>query len=613
MECRRCYPDLACIPQDVLNKTDIFPSVLEPTCSPAKRTTRTHLPIQIHVARGRTIISAADASTHDEEGISKEIAVRKKEIDQADIVPYPRYARHHPRKTDPRDSSEGPFHSSNLAQFDSLFKSLTPGQEVDVNEVVEGRIRAVRASGSKLVFLDILQGSHKLQILLNARSLRCDETLFRKTRQLLRRGDIISIRGHPHRTMSGQLSLMATELPQILSPCLHHFPVDSHDARPTEEHDSRALDRHVELLTSQEAIQTLVLRSEIINRMRMFFRSEDFIEVETPILAASAGGASARPFETTATEFAERKLSLRIAPELWLKRLIIGGMERIFEIGPSFRNEGLDKTHNPEFTTCEFYSTYTSLPNLLELTTRLLRFLAGGHILRSPASPALFRFNDSLSEKTFHGIRVDPLPQIDFLTTLNSALGEYLPNLASETAQADLVALFEQKAIPLPAKPTLPRLLDKLSSVYLEPQCQNFTFIINHPECMSPLSKSFIHPTAPNDQPVAARAELFVQGRELVNCYEEENSPFEQRRKFKMQQHYARADEGGSVDDEAMSIDEDYLRALEWGLPPTGGWGCGIDRLVMLFAKKERIGDVLSFGNLRAVTRSAEKRKPGDA
>jgi lysyl-tRNA synthetase, class II len=206
------------------------------------------------------------------------------------------------------------------------------------------------------------------------------------------------------------------------------------------------------------------------------------------------------------------------------------------------------------------------------------------------------------------GLQNDPFPEIDFIPALNSALEQDLPNLASETARADLLHIFEQKSIPLPSKPTVPRLLDKLSSIYLEPLSQNFTFIINHPECMSPLSKSFIHPTAPNAQAVAARAELFVQGREIVNCYEEENSPFEQRRKFTMQQHYASGDAGNAMDDEAMSIDEDYLRALEWGLPPTGGWGCGIDRLVMLFAGKEKIGDVLSFGNLRAVTRGAEKR-----
>lgn len=221
-------------------------------------------------------------------------------------------------------------------------------------------------------------------------------------------------------------------------------------------------------------------------------------------------------------------------------------------------------------------------------------------------------YNSAIVSRYFPDREDDPFLEIDFIPALNSALEHDLPNLASETARRDLLQIFSQKSIALPSMTTIPRLLDRLSSVYLEPQCQDFTFIVNHPECMSPLSKSFIHPTAPNAQPVAARAELFVQGREIVNCYEEENSPFEQRRKFKMQQHYAKGDNGTEIDDEVMRVDEDYLRALEWGLPPTGGWGCGIDRLVMLFAGKERIGDVLSFGNLRAVTRGAERREKAE-
>jgi lysyl-tRNA synthetase, class II len=194
-----------------------------------------------------------------------------------------------------------------------------------------------------------------------------------------------------------------------------------------------------------------------------------------------------------------------------------------------------------------------------------------------------------------------------------------LPNLAEPTPEtlSAVLEIFKSKSIPIPENATLPRLLDKLSSSILESQCEKPTWIINTPECMSPLSKSFIHPIAPNNQPVAARAELFIAGREIVNCYEEENDPFEQRRKFKMQSVYGSTVAGQSsntmeIDPEAMKLDEDYLRALEWGLPPTGGWGCGVDRLVMLFTGKEKIGDVLSFGNLRAVARTAEKWKEGE-
>ena len=250
---------------------------------------------------------------------------------------------------------------------------------------------------------------------------------------------------------------------------------------------------------------------------------------------------------------------------------------------------GLDKTHNPEFTACEFYSTYTNLKQLMDITHQLITFIAS-HILPEDG-------ND------INGLFSNTIPTVDFIPALNDSLGFELPNLASDSARLKVLAIFEGKSIPLPLNPTLPRLLDKLSSLYLEPHCQNFTFIVNHPECLSPLSKTFIHPTAANNQPVGARAELFVQGRELVNCYEEENSPFEQRRKFQMQHIYAAEGREDGHSDETLPIDDDYIRALEWGLPPTGGWGCGVDRLVMFFGGVDKIGDVLSFGNLRAVTR----------
>jgi len=202
-----------------------------------------------------------------------------------------------------------------------------------------------------------------------------------------------------------------------------------------------------------------------------------------------------------------------------------------------------------------------------------------------------------------------PYRQIDFLPALNKALGLKLPDLRAESATAQVVSILKEKNIALPAHRSLPRLMDKLSAAYLETQCQGLTWIINHPECLSPLSKSFFHPSADIAQPVAARAELFVHGHEIVNCYEEENSPFEQRCKFMMQQSYANVRGGNKVDEEAMKIDEDYLKALEWGLPPTGGWGCGIDRLVMLLTGKPRINEVLTFGNLRAVTRISKSRQ----
>jgi lysyl-tRNA synthetase, class II len=189
-----------------------------------------------------------------------------------------------------------------------------------------------------------------------------------------------------------------------------------------------------------------------------------------------------------------------------------------------------------------------------------------------------------------------PFRRIDFITGIEDAIGQPLPELTSPDAVTKLTRLFEDRSLPVPELPNLPRLMDKLCSVYLEPQCQAPTFILNPPECLSPLSKSFTHPT--RNQQVAARYELFISEQEFVNAYEEENSPFEQRRKFQDQQIY------NAVVHQPGEIDEAYLQALEWGLPPTGGWGCGVDRLCMLFTGAKRIGDVLPFGNLRAVARA---------
>lgn len=366
------------------------------------------------------------------------------------------------------------------------------------------------------------------------------------------------------------------------------------------------------MLTDPEVIETFKLRSLIIRTMRDFFEQKSFVEVQTPILAGLASGAVARPFETHATEFPDRILNLRIAPELWLKRLIVGGMDRVFEIGPSFRNEGLDKTHNPEFSTCEFYAVRHDLPQLMGYTQDLLAALA-----RAVEASGFVQSPDTLA--LLQAVQGD-YQVIDFVPALNEALGQPLPDLTSPTAHAELLALFETKSIPLPSHANIPRLLDALSSIYLEPRSVDTpTWITNIPECLSPLAKSFRHPTLENSDLVAARAELFISGKEVVNCYEEENSPFEQRKKFTDQQVYARQQpptptssavaKKDVIDSEITPPDESYLEALEWGLPPTGGWGCGIDRLVMLFSGKRRIGDVLTFGNLRSVTRGASNVK----
>jgi lysyl-tRNA synthetase class 2 len=331
--------------------------------------------------------------------------------------------------------------------------------------------------------------------------------------------------------------------------------------------------------------ERLKLRSHMIQYLRNFFVNDGFLEVQTPILADSAGGAIARPFLTTATEFLDKALSMRIAPELWLKRLVLGGMDRVFEIGPAFRNEGLDAIHNPEYTTCEFYKAFADLEELINMTEALVSGLAL-HV------NALVRTQFTALPILDASQYTRPFKRMEFVPALEAAIGQNLPDLLSENATDQLASLLHNLSVPLPSSPTLPRLLDKLSSEYLEPQCARPTLIIHPPACLAPLSKSFLDPAT--NQLVSARVELFIHHREIANMYEEENSPFEQRRKF-MEQAQWRDNENSTI------IDESYLEALEWGLPPTGGWGCGVDRLCMLFSGARRINDVLSFGNLRNV------------
>jgi lysyl-tRNA synthetase class 2 len=377
----------------------------------------------------------------------------------------------------------------------------------------------------------------------------------------------------------GPLSINATELPRILSPALPLLPTTLKDR------ESRIRRRHVDLLVNKNVADTLRVRSHIIQHVREFLLQDGFLEVQTPIIVDKASGAAARPFTTAATEFLDKTLALRIAPEIWLKRLVLGGMDRVFEIGPAFRNEGLDATHNPEYTTCEFYKSFADLEDLMLMTEDMISGLADRVTsLRDGALKTLPAVDASLL--------ATPFRRIEFVPAVEAALGEALPDLAAEDATERLLAQFAKHDISVPSPPTLPRLLDKLASVYIEPQCQEPTYIIHHPACMAPLSKSFLDPGT--NRLVSARAELFIQRKEIANMYEEENSPFEQRKKL-VQQALLKDEESG------VEVDESYLEALEWGLPPTGGWGCGIDRVCMLFSGSSRISDVLAFGSLRNV------------
>lgn len=364
------------------------------------------------------------------------------------------------------------------------------------------------------------------------------------------------------------------------------------------------------MIVNPEVADTLRLRASILSYLRQWFNDRQFLEFQTPIIANNAGGAIARPFMTSSAELPSKELSLRIAPELWLKRLVVGGVHNVFEIGPSFRNEGIDATHNPEFTMCEFYSAYTNLGDLVRRTEDMISGLARHcHEMISTQ----FKSLPPVDTNFF----APPYRCVEFIPALEKALGFHLPNLSTETALPDLITVLRLADIHIPGgTPTsLPKLLDRLAAIYLEPLSMEAPlFILNHPSCMSPLSKSFVCPTTGQD--VSARAELFVKGRELANMYEEENNPDLQLRKMVEYRKKANAPSGTLVDEslqgvedaapeaeeeEAPPVDLSYIQALRTGLPPTGGWGCGIERLVMLFSGSRRVSDCLSFGTLKNV------------
>ncbi|RMY53609.1 hypothetical protein D0863_13890 [Hortaea werneckii] len=487
-------------------------------------------------------------------------------------------------------------------KLDSAAHVQLVANELQNGETVTQHGSTTLTAGSKLVFVDIQCEDGSIQVVSQLGKLTdITPSQFKNSTRTIRKGDWYSFSGWPHKTQRGEVSLLANQLPHLLSPSLHQIPDTLDDA------ETRARNRHVDMLANPSSVQPLLVRHHIVQALRDHLNKTQFVEVTTPLLTAGAGGAVARPFETEATELEGQKLNLRIAPELWLKRLVVGGMSRIYEIGPAFRNEGVDATHNPEFTICEFYEACATLDSLMTKTELLLREMkrrideARATASSGPGSPGSPRLKD-LPE-----VKLDlqsPFKRLEFLPALESAMPTPLPNLSTPSAHENLLSLFVAQNLDIPSNPTLPRLLDALAAHYLEPLCDQPTFITHHPAALSPLSKHFRCPTT--GQTIAARAELFIHGREFANMYEEENSPFAQRSKFLEQLRYRAVDGEG---DGQKDVDESYLEALEWGMPPTGGWGCGVDRLVMLFSGRERMSEVLAFGSLRNVVGLGRTRR----
>ncbi|CCX34588.1 hypothetical protein FPQ18DRAFT_335945 [Pyronema domesticum] len=450
--------------------------------------------------------------------------------------------------------------------------------EVEVR--VAGRIHGYRASGNKLRFYDLRAEGVKIQIMAQAQEAVGD---YLAQHEHLHRGDIIGIVGFPGRTNPkkednpGEFSIFAKEV-VLLTPCLRMLPTEHFGLKDQE---TRYRQRYLDLIMNNRSRDVFITRSKIVSFIRQYFDTRDFVEVETPMMNQIAGGATAKPFITHHNDL-NMDMFMRVAPELYLKMLVVGGLERVYEIGRQFRNEGIDLTHNPEFTTCEFYWAYADYYDLIEVTedlvSSMVKKITGGYTTKFHTQ----------SGEVYDVNWAKPWKRIDMMTALEEATGEKFPpgdQLHTKETNEFLKKILKAHKIDCSPPQTNARMLDKLVGEFIEEKCINPTFITGHPQMMSPLAKYHRDRVG-----LCERFEAFVCKKEIVNAYTELNDPFDQRLRFEEQ-----ANQKDQGDDEAQLIDENFCTSLEYGLPPTGGWGMGIDRMVMFITDNYSIKEVLAF------------------
>ena len=470
-----------------------------------------------------------------------------------------------------------------LPNFLSEFGHLKKGETLrDRVMSVACRVYNIRTAGENLRFYEVEVDGAEIQIM--ATNLEATgDVAFIDQHDHLRRGDWIGVTGFPGRTSPkrednpGELSIFAQQV-TLLSPCLHQIPSEHYGFKDQEE---RYRNRHLDLIMNKSTRETFIARSKIIRFVRNYFDSNGFYEMETPILMKNAGGATAKPFLTEHYDL-KKTLALRIATELPLKQLVVGGFTKVYELGRQFRNEGVDLTHNPEFTSCEYYEAFTDMYDVMERTEELVEGMAK-HVAGS--------LQTTFTTQTGETMNVDwsrPWKRIEMMPALQEACGESFPpgdELHTEETNQFLRRMLKKTGIECPPPLTNARMIDRMVGEFIEEKCINPTFIVGHPQMMSPLAK--YHRSIPG---LCERFEAFVCKKEIVNAYTELNDPFDQRLRFEEQ-----AAQKAQGDDEAQILDEGFLTAMEYGLPPCGGWGMGIDRMVMFLTNHYSIKEVLTF------------------
>ncbi len=436
------------------------------------------------------------------------------------------------------------------------------------NVSIAGRLMAKRVMG-KASFANVLDLKGNIQLYVARDSVGEEPYADFKKFDI---GDIVGVKGEVFRTQKGEISIHVSEI-TLLSKSLQVLPEKYHGLKDT---DTRYRQRYVDLIVNPEVRDTFVKRSQIIKEIRNFLDEQNFIEVETPMLVANAGGAAARPF-TTHYNALDEDINLRISLELYLKRLIVGGLERVYEIGRVFRNEGVDTRHNPEFTLMELYQAYTDYYGMMDLAENMYRTVC--------------RKVNGTTVISYGGVEIDlskPFERITMVDAVKKYSGVDFNNIHTDE---EAKAIAKEHNIEFEERHKKGDILNLFFEEYVEEKLVQPTFVMDHPVEISPLTKK-----KPDNPEYTERFELFITGREMANAYSELNDPIDQRQRFEAQEALLAAG-----DEEANHTDEDFLNALAYGMPPTGGIGFGIDRMVMLLTDSAAIRDVLLFPTMKSL------------